>query len=209
MILISEPATLVTDLVMASLAFAWAGKLAKSGRTGAQGAWARAFMALALASLVGGIFHGFQLNFPESFNRLLWRATLAIGSASSFYMLLAGASQFDRPERQQGWHRVGIAKFILGLAAGAVEPVFLVVLVDFSVTMLLVTGLVLSKLKAMRVAGARFLAGVLLFFVGGLVQHLQLAPHPSFNHNDLFHVIQIAGNLMFYQCALRSKPAAS
>ncbi|NIM69416.1 MAG: hypothetical protein GTN86_02215 [Xanthomonadales bacterium] len=28
-----------------------------------------------------------------------------------------------------------------------------------------------------------------------------LAPHPAFNHNDLFHVIQILGNFMFYLCA--------
>jgi len=30
------------------------------------------------------------------------------------------------------------------------------------------------------------------------VQHGRLAPHPAFNHNDLFHVIQTLGLWLFY-----------
>jgi hypothetical protein len=31
------------------------------------------------------------------------------------------------------------------------------------------------------------------------VQAMKLAPHPQFNHNDLYHVIQIAAMWLFYR----------
>jgi hypothetical protein len=33
------------------------------------------------------------------------------------------------------------------------------------------------------------------------VQAMHLAPHPGFNHNDLYHVMQIAAMWLFYRGA--------
>jgi hypothetical protein len=35
------------------------------------------------------------------------------------------------------------------------------------------------------------------------VQATGLAPHPNFNHNDLYHVIQIAAMVLLYRGARR------
>jgi hypothetical protein len=48
------------------------------------------------------------------------------------------------------------------------------------------------------------LAGVALSVAAALAQALGVALHRHFNHNDLYHVIQIAAMLLFYRGILES-----
>jgi hypothetical protein len=43
------------------------------------------------------------------------------------------------------------------------------------------------------------IAGVLVSLVAAIVQARRLAPHRHFNHNDLYHVIQMAALYAFYR----------
>jgi hypothetical protein len=45
------------------------------------------------------------------------------------------------------------------------------------------------------------IAAVAVSVAAGAVQAMKLAPHPHFNHNDLYHVIQIAAMWLFYRGA--------
>jgi hypothetical protein len=47
------------------------------------------------------------------------------------------------------------------------------------------------------------LAGVAVSVAAALVQAAGLAPHRHFNHNDLYHVIQVAAMCLLYRGALR------
>jgi hypothetical protein len=67
--------------------------------------------------------------------------------------------------------------------------------------LLLAFGLDLARRS--EPAAAFVLSGVLLSLAGGLALWLGLKPHPLFNNNDLFHVIQTAGVWLFFQGALR------
>jgi hypothetical protein len=51
--------------------------------------------------------------------------------------------------------------------------------------------------------GVWLLAGLGLSAVGALVQALRIGPLGAFNHNDLFHVIQMGGLWLFYQAGVR------
>jgi hypothetical protein len=52
-------------------------------------------------------------------------------------------------------------------------------------------------------AGARWsLAGIAVSAAAAGVPYLRIAPHPSFNHNDLYHVVQAAAMYLFYRGAL-------
>jgi hypothetical protein len=44
-------------------------------------------------------------------------------------------------------------------------------------------------------------AGILVSFLAALVQQSGLALHPSFNHNDLYHVVQMVGMVLLYRGA--------
>lgn len=62
--------------------------------------------------------------------------------------------------------------------------------------------LALLALGGRRRPGARsLLAGVLVGFAGALVQRSGFALHPHFNHNDLFHVVEMAGVWLYYRAA--------
>lgn len=45
-------------------------------------------------------------------------------------------------------------------------------------------------------------AGILVSFLAALVQQSGLALHPSFNHNDLYHVVQMGGMVLLYRGAM-------
>jgi peptidoglycan/LPS O-acetylase OafA/YrhL len=42
------------------------------------------------------------------------------------------------------------------------------------------------------------LAGVAVSALAAMVQYFGIAPHPHFNHNDLYHVVQITAMALFY-----------
>jgi hypothetical protein len=44
-------------------------------------------------------------------------------------------------------------------------------------------------------------AGLLVSIVGLVIQQGHLSPHPNFNHNDLFHCVQIAALFCFFRGA--------
>jgi hypothetical protein len=46
------------------------------------------------------------------------------------------------------------------------------------------------------------LGAVALSMVAGALQHFRVAPHRHFNHNDLYHVVQLAAVVLFYRGGL-------
>ena len=51
------------------------------------------------------------------------------------------------------------------------------------------------------------LAGVAVSLIAAGIQAGRLALHPHFNHNDLYHVVQIAAMLLYYAGAKRMRDA--
>jgi hypothetical protein len=43
--------------------------------------------------------------------------------------------------------------------------------------------------------------------VAALIQVLRIAPHPQFNHNDLFHVVQTGALYLLYRGGLLMRDA--
>jgi len=200
---ISEPATLLTDLLMAALACVWFLRLGRGKAMPIVGDWRRTFLWLAIASLLGGTYHGFHALLPDPLSVLLWRGTMASAALINAFILLAGSGQFGAGS-QAGWRWFAWTKAATVLVLGQVWPEFLLVLLDAAASLIPVVALALRGLGRTWNARAKFMAGVGLFVAGGVVQALGLAPHPAFNHNDLFHVLQIFGNWMFYLCARES-----
>jgi hypothetical protein len=57
--------------------------------------------------------------------------------------------------------------------------------------------LIVGVLHVWRLNGW-MLAGVAVSILAGLAQASGISLHPHFNHNDLYHVIQIAAMFLFY-----------
>lgn len=205
---VEEPATLVTDLVLAGFAGYWAATLvgAAAGRGDAGVAtlvWGAAFVATALAATLGGIVHGFQERMGPRYARPLWRATLHFVTLGSAAMLAAAVIVFAEP-----WVRgVGLAAVALKLLATsaliAARPEFKIALVDHAIALAGVLALQLAAASTYGAASAPWIiVGIVVSVLAGGVQALRISPHPRFDHNALYHVVQIGALWLLYRGGL-------
>lgn len=200
----NEPTTVLTDYLLAALAFLLALRLSSSGPSPSfsRGLWAASFLALALAAAVGGTWHGLPPDVLPSLRYHLWSITYAaVGLAD--LLILAGATWAALPRRPRVVALVLlVGRFLVYAALILSRRTFRYVGYDYAVTLLLLLAFGLDLLRRSERAARFVVAGALVSFVGGLVQYLRLSLHPQFNNNDLFHIIQMAGIGLFFRGGL-------
>jgi hypothetical protein len=102
--------------------------------------------------------------------------------------------------RQREW-TVLIAFQLVAFGGAAIKhPVFVVVIIDYGLTML---AWAVAALILRRTWSGWMLAGIGLSVGAALVQQQGWAPSRQFNHNDLFHVIQALALIGFYAAGRR------
>ena len=96
-----------------------------------------------------------------------------------------------------------LVKLVVYLWTIATKDAFVLVIADYG------TALVAVLLAAwfIRPTGLTpaawwLTAGVAVAGVAGVIQWARLAPHAHFNHNDLFHVVQMASLYLLYRGGL-------
>ncbi|MEO7414553.1 MAG: hypothetical protein ABIZ81_14470 [Opitutaceae bacterium] len=193
-----EPATFATDCVLAVWSV-WLGTRLKGSTTAALW-WRRTFFWTAAAGLSGGIYHGFGPSMADAADGL-WRGTLIAINITSLCLTLAAAHATLK--RGLAWCRaVAWVKAVCGVFYSMTHPVFLSAIIDYGSAMVFV---LVVELYAWWGSGARHarwvVAGILASVIGAAVQQLHWVPHPRFNHNDLYHVIQMVGLWLFYRGA--------
>jgi hypothetical protein len=203
----AEPTTMLTDYGLAILCAWYAWRLwSVATVTGgvSVGHWAVGMACLAAASLAGGTFHGFATVLSQSMSQSLWKATVfAVGLASFFWFAGTLRASVAAPVRYWlmiiPW--VQLAMFSWWMT---VHDDFLFVIYDYGSMNIAILILQLHGWCRSRVRSAPWL--VIAVCVSGLAAAVQasgLSLHSHFNHNDLYHVIQMGGMYLFYQGALR------
>lgn len=173
---VHEPMTLATDLMLAIAALMFAARLWRVHRM-----WALAFLFTGAGSFFGGMHHGFAPQLPPVTALVLWKATVfSIGIASFF--LLAGSNRKLAV--------VAVVKLIVYLSWMVTHDDFVYVIVDYGLT-LLVVGIVVRTRWV--------IASIVVSVIGALVQQSGFALHRHFNHNDLYHVIQLLALWLLYR----------
>ena len=200
----NEPTTVVTDYLLAALAFVLALRLWRSGfpPPRSRRLWAASFVVVAGAALTGGTWHGIPPDALPLLRHHLWSITyVLIGFAD--LLILLGATWAALPRRSRA--------VALGLLTGRFFAYAVVILGqrDFryvgydylgTLVLLFAFGLYLGRRRAP--AAGFVLGGASVCFIGALVQSLRVGPCLGLNHNDLFHVIQMAGVWLFYRGGL-------
>ncbi len=192
-----EPATLLTDLLLAALSAWLAWRLHRQLSAGQEAAlwWSRTLGLTALSALIGGTYHGFAPNFSPTVVTLWWIVTLLIINLLSAVMALSLVHETVPAGRQRPWIGLIAFKFVAFAGAAAAHPRFVVAIIDYGLTMLAWTAATVLVRRSWR---GWMLAGIGLSVVAALVQQLRLAPSLHFNHNDLYHVVQGLAILCFY-----------
>lgn len=174
--MLAEPMTLATDLMLTVAALVFAARLWRVHRM-----WALAFLFTAAGSFFGGMHHGFAPQLTPIGSLLLWKATLfSIGFASFF--LLAGSHR-----RAAGF---AIVKLVVYIAWMIAHNDFIYVIADYGLTLLIVGMLVRTRWV---------IASIVVSVIGALVQQSGFSLHPHFNHNDVYHVIQLVALWLLYR----------
>ncbi|HET9403709.1 MAG TPA: hypothetical protein VFO57_03920 [Burkholderiales bacterium] len=210
---ITEPMTLLTDYVLAGVT-GWLGWRLWTTREAfvARRLWSVAFAALALAALAGGTHHGFTLMLPGTALAALWKMTVLSVGIASFGMLYGSVTATTAG---------GIRRLLLVLAGAKLalyslwmlgHDDFIFVIADTGTAMAGIAALHLWSLLRSRDSASRWILGAVgISVLAGAVQAGGYAPHPHFNHNDLYHVIQIVAMILYYKGArlLRDHPATA
>jgi hypothetical protein len=187
---IHEPMTLATDYALAAVT-AWLSVLLFKGAGTSQKLWALAFAALALGAFLGGTWHGLlQAD-------LLWKATVLSVGVASFGMVAGSAFATLRGPRRVTL--ITLAAIVLVIYAGWMlfHDEFIFVVIDTAIGFAVVAALHVWRWNGW------ILLGIAASVAAALVQAARLAPHPGFNHNDLYHVMQIAAMVLLYRGARR------
>jgi len=195
---ISEPMTLLTDYVLAGVT-GWLGFLLFKNRESQRSRswWSMAFAALALGAFLGGTWHGFLQS------DLLWKATVLSVGVAIFGMLVGSAYATLDEQFRNFVIAVAIFKLILYSGWMLYRDDFGYVIIDTGIAFAVVAALHLWRFNGWM------LAGVSVSAAAALVQASGFALHRHFNHNDLYHVIQIAAMLLLYRGARRLHDHAS
>jgi hypothetical protein len=179
---VAEPMTLITDLLLTIAALVFAARLWRVQRM-----WALAFLFTAAGSFCGGMQHGFAPLMAPIAALLLWKATLfSIGMASFF--LLAGSGHT--------WAIVAIVKLVIYMSWMIVHNDFIWVIADYGITLLLIG---IAQLVRRGPSMPWVIGSIVVSVIAALVQQSRFALHRHFNHNDLYHLVQMVALWLLYR----------
>lgn len=196
-LVLHEPTTTLTDLVLA-LVCAWSAArlVADSQFDSARWWWAIAFALTGAGAVAGAATHGLA-RLPVAIRAALWRVVLismgAMGLAMVFAALRIASADDLSPLRWGG----GVAMLVYVVAVvWRVEYRWAVV--AYGSAMLMVAVIFVAR-WADQHAAPWVLGGIAISAVAAIVQQRRVRWHRHFNHNDLYHVLQLAALVLFYR----------
>lgn len=201
-----EGLTAATDYVLGAAAFAGALGLlrrASRGRHLSIRLWAAGFAAVGAAAVLGGAWHTRSPRFVSSAPDVLWKATLVAAGLAGF-LLIAGAAFASVSRRAARWI-AGAAAVKLVVFAGwaitsdAFDPVILDSVVNLAALVTL-QSLALARRRARSAPWV--LAGAAVSAAGAAIEAFRPALPPPFGPDAVYHVVQLAGLILFYRGGL-------
>ncbi len=208
---ITEPMTILTDYILAVFTITLAVFLYRAGRQQRQVSiklWAAAFVATAIAAIVGGTAHGFALYLGHLSKAIIWKATVISIGIASFFMLAGTIIASVKKPVSRFFLAAALIKFLIYAVWMVFHDEFRFVIYDYAPAMFGVIFLQLYVfVKGQGKSAGWIIAGIFVSFAAAGIQLSGFTIHQHFNHNDLYHVIQIGAIYLLYKgaCLLKDK----
>lgn len=209
---LTRPAVSLTDFALAIECAAFTALLlARTATDTVLRNWFAAFFAsVAVASLLGGVLHGFFEYSTSPVREVLWTGTLLSILVTSFTVWSIGAILQLSPlvtRWVQGFALVQMVAFSF-LVLFVTREFAIAIAAYLPATVFLLVTMWLAWRRRRHRALAAGVAGLLLVFVGAAVQQLGIVVHPVYlDHNTLYHVIQGIALWMLYRAGSWSSAA--
>lgn len=199
--MISEPTTLITDYALGAVSAVLGWRLYRhaSGERSRKW-WALAFGAVAVSALIGGTHHGFAAIMSAATYALSWKVTVLAIGVFSFGMMAGSFFAATRGTARAALLAIAAAQFVVYSAWMLVHDEYRYVVLDTALAMaalLLLHGW--SAAARRDEASFWVLAGIGASAVAAAVQFYGVSLHEHLNHNDLYHLIQLAGMVLFFR----------
>lgn len=201
-----EPDVTLTDFALAIECALFVVLLSMASRWGLpfQTAFILFFACNGLASLFGGLAHGYYPDRHQGPGAFLWRGSLLAIGASTIPIWIIGTQLLFSPE---------VTRFIMPAAIGAflIYTYFLVTrFPPFLWAIIFYLPAVFFMLTAFVIAYSRSgeqemlfgMTGAILTLAAAIVQRTKIKLHPQyFNHNALYHAVQAIAFLLIFLAA--------
>jgi hypothetical protein len=199
---ITEPMTLITDWILAALCVVLGARLARRSReSGSRSsqllAWA--FYSTALGAFVGGAAHGFRPYLGDVGLMATWKLTVWSIGATAFLFVASAATAALSSTPRRALVAVAATQAAVYSLWMMTHDDFFWVIADYVPAMLVVLLLQILQWRRGEPSAGWIAAGIATSFLGAGIQASGLAPHRHFNHNDLYHVVQMAATWMLYR----------
>lgn len=180
----AEPTTALTDFLLAAVAFVLAARIA--------GAWRFAFLFTGIAALAGGMYHTRPVV-------AVWKITVMSVGLATFFLIVAAARATVSRRTASILSGVAGVQFVLYAAWMTTHDDFIYVIADYGSGLLCVAALYVYAFRHMPRASKFVLSSIAVSIVGAAIQASGFSLHRHFNHNDLYHVVQIVALVLLYR----------
>lgn len=166
-----------------------------------------AFLCVGIAAFTGGAFHGLEALASPLTLTVLWKTTVQLIGAGSMLLGIAAVMICVRTHRLAlGLQSLVILQFILYAVWMLNHDDFRYVIYQYGISMILVLVLFASTWRRHPGVSTPIVAAVLVAVAGALIQQLRLGLHTHFDHNDLYHVVQMATIYLLYRGGGKAVP---
>lgn len=191
-----EPVTAVTDYLLAAVYLAFALPLLDQGRAQRQVSLqlaAATFFATVLGAGAGGTYHLIG-------GQVLWKTTIYCIGLTGFLMVASAAFVATTGvPREVFLIGAGLQFAVFGIWVIAHDD-FRYVIYDYGTAMLLTLTLFCwASYRRLSQNTPWIAAAVLLTFAGSAIQASGFDLNRNFNHNDVYHIIQLGAAWLFYR----------
>jgi Family of unknown function (DUF6962) len=195
---ISEPVTLVTDYLLAVECLIFGVLLfwkAKNERPILF--WSISFFTIALAAATGGTYHGFVQSLSVPVSSTLWKITLYSIGVSTFCMLSGMILAALKGKVRTVLLILAAIQFLGFVILIGRSYEYKYVIHDYVPAMAVIVALCILRLN--KPYAIWIIAGILISFAAAGIQLSGFTLHRNFNHNDLYHVVQMIAMYLLYK----------
>ena len=165
--------------------------------------WAISYLTTAVAAMTGGTYHGLFGILGDVGATILWKVTVYAIGLTSLTMLAASVTTVVAPGRRIFWIVPIVAKFVVFAWWMSHHDAFVYVIADLALAIL---GIVVlhawHSLRTGDKAHVGVIVAMLIAVAGAVLQQWKLSLHAHFDHNDLYHMVQIISLIVLSRALL-------